>query len=78
MISNSKIIGSLDFEPIQNEKCMQRSINKTKKSDHQGKFNTHMSVREDNWFLMDKRLLFVNSDEQVFKIWVKKLNALIN
>jgi hypothetical protein len=36
-----------------------------------------MSQREEQWFLMDKRLIFASEDEKVFNEWVASLDGLI-
>eukprot|EP00347_Sterkiella_histriomuscorum_P015858 403355417 len=47
----------------------------TSNGKRQGK--TLMSEREENWFLMDKRLIFATDNESVFKEWTSSLNELI-
>ena len=37
-----------------------------------------MSDREEQWFLMDKRLIFASENQNVFREWVKSLTDLIN
>jgi len=34
------------------------------------KGKTKMSDREEQWFLMDKRLIFASENEKIFKEWV--------
>ena len=36
-----------------------------------------MSDREEQWFLMDKRLLFASDDERIAQAWIKNLLELI-
>lgn len=36
-----------------------------------------MSEREENWFLMDKRLIFATDNEKIFKEWTASINDLV-
>ena len=54
-----------------------KCIDKTRVNGKPGKFNTHMSVRDEQWFLGDKRLIFACDDEEVFKIWIIKLRTIL-
>lgn len=56
-----------------------KSLNKSKKIlDKEGKHNTHMSNRDEQWFLGDKKLLFACDDLDIFTEWVRSLKELLN
>ena len=45
--------------------------------DKEGKYNTHMSNRDEQWFLGDKKLIFACDDLDVFEEWIKSLKEVL-